>query len=312
MKAQGQAGDVWTWTARDAEAGISDHVWTIGEIVGLLAAPNPSAHVIVRAMRQGRLSAFGKLRATAGFVGFVQNWGDHYVATHGSVRPARMTYRLRNGLQLEARPRTLDVAVLKDVFLHRVYTPRGFEVQTNSIVIDIGAHVGAFAASAARAAPGVTVYAFEPAPENFALLSSNMARNRLSNVLLSPCAVTGIGGVRQLHLADSPAEYSLDIVKPGAVQVAVSSMTLAEIVEQHGIKTIDFLKMDCEGAEYEILEAAVSQGTLRCVSRVAMEAHVLDGSRSPSRLVALLEAQGFRVRTGFEGEVTSMIWASRT
>jgi len=263
-------------------------------------------------MRGGRVSAFGKLRATAGFIGFVQNWGAHYVATHGSARPARMTYVLRSGLQLEARPRTLDVAVLKDVFFHRVYTPRGFEVEANSVVFDIGAHVGAFAASAARAAPGVTVYAFEPAPDNFALLSSNMARNGLSNVRLAQCAVTGTGGLRQLHLADSPAEYSLHIVQPEAVQLPVSSITLAEIIERHAIKNIDLLKMDCEGAEYEILEAAAAQGALRLVSRVAMEAHVLDASRSPSRLVAILEAQGFHVRTGFESDAASMIWASRT
>ena len=257
------------------------------------------------------MSAFEKLRATAGFIAVVRNWGDHYLATHGRARPARMTYRLRNGLQLEARPRTLDIAVLKDVFFHRVYTPDGFEIEANSVVLDIGAHVGAFAASAARSASGVTVYAFEPSPENFALLSNNMARNGLSNVRLTQSAVSGGGGVRQLHVADSPAEYSLHIVKPGATQLPVSSVTLTEIIETNGIKTIDLLKLDCEGAEYEILEAAASQGALRRVRRVAMEAHVLDASRSPACLVSLLEAQGFRVRTGFEGAATSMIWGYR-
>jgi len=261
-------------------------------------------------MRQNGVGVFGKLRATAGFIGCVQNWGDHYVATHGRARPARFTYRLRNGLQLEARLRTLDIAVLKDVFFHRVYAPRGFEIGDDSVVLDIGAHIGAFAASAARAARGVTVYAFEPAPENFALLSSNMARNELSNVVLSQCAVAGTSGLRQLHLADSPAEYSFHIVKPGAVPVPVSSITLAEIVETHALKMVDLLKMDSEGAEYEILEAA-ARGPLRNVRRIAMEAHVLDGTRTPGRLVALLEGQGYSVRPGFEGNVTTMIWASR-
>ena len=262
-------------------------------------------------MRRGGLSAFEKLRATAGFIGFVRNWGDHYLATHGRVRPTRLTYRLRNGLELEARPRTLDVAVLKDIFFHQVYTPPGFEIAADAVVLDVGAHVGAFAASAARSAPGVVVYAFEPAPDNFALLSSNMVRNGLSNVRLAQCAVTGGGGVRQLLVADSPAECSLHIVKPGAVPLPVPSTTLAEIIETHSIETIDLLKMDCEGAEYEILEAAASQGALRRVKRVALEAHVLDASREPSRLVAFLKAQGFRTRTGFEGDKTSMIWALR-
>lgn len=257
-----------------------------------------------------RVSVLAKLRATAGFVSVVRNWVDHYLATYGRVRPSRLTYHLRNGLQLEARPRTLDVAVLKDVFFHRVYTPPGFAIKDNSIILDVGAHIGAFAASAARAAQGVTVFAFEPAPENFELLSSNMVRNGLSNVRLSGCAVSGVTGERQLHLSDSPAGHSLHIVEPGAGQLCVPSVTLRGILETHALEAVDLLKMDCEGAEYEILEAAVPEA-LGCVRRIAMEAHSLDRSRTPGRIVALLEAHGFVVRTAAKGDSTAMIWASR-
>ena len=257
--------------------------------------------------RDGMLS---KLRATAGFVGFVRNWGDHYLATYGSARPSRLVYHLRNGLQLEARPRTLDVAVLKDVFFHRIYTPPGFAIQDNSVILDIGAHIGAFAASAARAAQGVTVFAFEPAPENFELLSSNMALNGLSNVRLSRCAVSGVTGVRQLHLSKSPAGHSIHIVEPGGAQVSVPSVTLAEILDTHVLGAVDLLKMDCEGAEYEILEAAPE--ALGRVRKISMEAHILDHSRTPGRVVALLEAQGFVVELGAKDDSTAMIWASRS
>ena len=246
-----------------------------------------------------------------GFVRLVRNWPAHYLATYGLGRPAVLTYHLRNGLSLEARPRTLDVAVLRDIFLHGVYTPAGFEAEGGrAVVLDVGAHIGAFAAHAARMGPGVTVFAFEPAPENFALLSRNVVRNGLSNVQVSQCAVSGVSGTRELHLTDSPAEHSLHIVKPGSHRLAVPSVTLADILDRHGLETVDLLKMDCEGAEYEILEAAIPDALGR-VRRIAMEAHALDGSRTPRRLVALLEAQGFAVKTGFEGEVTTMIWASR-
>src|SRR5829696_5865389 len=90
-----------------------------------------------------------KLRASAGFVRIVRNWPAHYAATH-LVRRPRLTYVLRNGLQLEARPRTLDVAVIKDVFLHEVYAQPGFAVADGEVVVDVGAHIGAFSAQAAR------------------------------------------------------------------------------------------------------------------------------------------------------------------
>jgi FkbM family methyltransferase len=200
--------------------------------------------------------------------------------------------------------------VLKDVFLYRVYTPSGFEIEDDSIVLDIGAHVGAFAASAARAARGVRVFAFEPSPENFELLSSNMTRNCLSNVHLSQCAVSGVTGPQRLHFSGSPAEHSLHIVKPGVAHISVPSVTLAHILRTHAIGIVDLLKMDCEGAEYEILETTPAD-TLSRVRRIALEAHLLDRSRTPGRIRALLEAQGFAVRTRITGDVRAMMWASR-
>jgi len=260
-------------------------------------------------MRDG-IGVLAKLRASAGFVRIVRNWPDHYLATHGRRRPARLTYQLRNGLLLEARPRTLDVAVLKDVFWHQVYTPPGFAIGENETVLDVGAHIGAFAACAARAAPGVKVLAFEPSPENFALLASNMARNGLANVKLFPQALSGGAGPRELHLSRSPAGHSLHIAEPGAEHVSVPSLSLADVFEAHALQAVDLLKMDCEGAEYEILDAAMP-APLDRVRRIAMEAHTLDGPRTPARISALLEAQGFVVQSALKGDGTAMIWAKR-
>ena len=251
-----------------------------------------------------------KLRSTAGFVRVVRNWPDHYLATYGAPPPARLTYHLRNGLQLEARPRTLDVAVIKDVFWHQVYAPPGFAIGEGAVVVDIGAHIGAFAASAARAARGVTVLAFEPHPENFALLAGNMARNGLTNVRLSQQVVSGMTGRRDLHVSQNPAGHSLHIVERGRPPIAVSSVTLADVLTQNELAAVDLLKMDCEGAEYEILEAAAPWALDR-VRRIAMEAHTLDQLRTPARIAALCEANGFIVRTAAKGDATAMIWATR-
>jgi FkbM family methyltransferase len=268
------------------------------------------AKLVYGAPMRHRVGVLDKARATAGFIGFVRNWSSHYWATHGWTRPTRLVYELRNGLLLEARPRTLDAAVLKDVFFHQIYGQHGGSIQDNWIILDIGAHIGAFSASAARAARGVTVYAFEPAPENLELLSNNIARNRLSNVRLSPQAVSGQRGVRQLHLSDSPAGHSLHGTAPADRQLSVESVTLEEILSRHAIESVDLLKMDCEGAEYEILETA-SPETLSRIRRIAMEVHTLDESRTPARLAALLESLGFNVTVESKDDSTAMIWAGR-
>jgi len=258
-----------------------------------------------------RPGALAKLAASAGFVRIVRNWPEHYAATHGRTRPARLVYHLRNGLALEARPRTLDVAVIKDVFWHRVYSPPGFAVEDGAVVVDVGAHIGAFAAFAARAAKDVAVLAFEPHPENFELLTSNLARNGLTQVRAQNCGVAGSKGSRDLHVSTNPAGHSLHIAEPGRNDaMPVPTVTLADVLAMHALPAIDLLKMDCEGAEYEILEAAVPDA-LRRVRRIAMEAHRLDGSRTPERLASLLESQGFRVRTQSKDDRTAMVWADR-
>jgi FkbM family methyltransferase len=267
-----------------------------------------SAAVAARRVRPG---AWTKLAASAGFVRVVANWWDHYVATYGRRRPDRLVYRLRNGLELQARPRTLDVAVLKDVFLHRVYTPDGFELCEGDTVVDIGAHIGAFAVDAGRAVGRGSVLAFEPHPGNFELLTANVARNGLKNVRAVWAAVAGASGPRDLHVSANVAGHSLHIAEPGRASLAVPARTLADVFADHGIATVDLLKMDCEGAEYEILEGAAAAGVLSRVRRIAMEAHALDGVRTPARLAALLEAQGFAVRRATKGDATGMIWARR-
>jgi FkbM family methyltransferase len=203
------------------------------------------------------------------------------------------------------------VAVIKDVFWHRVYSPPGFAIADGAIVVDVGAHIGAFAAQAARAAKGVVVLAFEPHPENFDLLTGNLARNGITNVRAQNCGIAGAKGSRALHVSANPAGHSLHIVEAGGSGIMpVPTVTLADVLATHSLPAIDLLKMDCEGAEYEILEAAVHEALPR-VRRIAMEAHRLDGARTPERLVSLLESQGFCVRTQSKDDATAMVWAQR-
>ena len=54
------------------------------------------------------------------------------------------------------------------------------------------------------------------------------------------------------------------------------------------------LKLDCEGAEYEILYGAKDK-VLRSIDRIAMEWHKFDASHNPERLSQYLESKGFSV-----------------
>jgi len=66
------------------------------------------------------MGAIRNLRTTWAVIRTVANWPTYYAAASGLIRRPLVVYRLRNGLSFEARPRTLDTAVLKLTGKHRI------------------------------------------------------------------------------------------------------------------------------------------------------------------------------------------------
>lgn len=144
--------------------------------------------------------------------------------------------------------------------------------QPGDVILDIGAHVGIVSCYLARRWPDVRIYAFEPAPANYARLVRNIAANGLTSVHALNLAVTGDG--RDLMLAGDPwvntGSYSA-YKGPQPINATAHSTTLANIIRMHKIDRIALLKIDCEGAEYEILRSL--NGHILDIDTLIMEVH---------------------------------------
>ena len=115
-------------------------------------------------------------------------------------------------------------------------------------VIDIGAHVGVVSMYLAKKY-GAEVWAYEPLPENYRRLVLNIERNGLQDkVHPFNLAVTGDG--RDVTITANMTNSGGNSIYDGGETVAHST-TFAEILKQTG--AVDLLKIDCEGAEFEIL-----------------------------------------------------------
>ncbi len=133
-----------------------------------------------------------------------------------------------------------------------------------SMAIDIGAHVGIVSIFLAIRYPGVIVYAYEPIQANFERLNRNLKANgvwgddydTITGVYANPIAVTGDGRNLPLfaNLSDNSGGSSAFGGFSGSKE-DVFSTTLEEIFELGEIDRCNLLKIDAEGAEYEILEA---------------------------------------------------------
>lgn len=122
-------------------------------------------------------------------------------------------------------------------------------------VIDIGANYGVYTLCMAKAVgPVGTVWAFEPTSKTAALLADGIAANGFTQVTLDRRALSGIKGKAQLSLNQNSELNALihDQSMTGASET-VSLVTLDDCMETYGWRDIDFLKIDAEGEEANII-----------------------------------------------------------
>ncbi|HYW98084.1 MAG TPA: FkbM family methyltransferase [Candidatus Elarobacter sp.] len=218
-------------------------------------------------------------------------------------------YRMRCGTRLHTRRNRCDFHMIDEIWGYRKYDYFGYRVQQGDIVVDIGGNIGAFATYAAAVCRASRVLVFEPFPENFAMLTRNVEENGLQMVTCVNEAVYGVRGQLPFHVhstdSGSHSLATLAIEQKSGTSIEVQCCTLADVFDRFDLDRIDYLKMDCEGAEYDILDASAAP-LLRRVRRISMEYHQHQFG-SPGDLETLLRDNGFEVRR-FGGH---RIYASR-
>jgi FkbM family methyltransferase len=240
----------------------------------------------------------------------IRNW-PLFIACYALGLVPRNAYRLRNGAEVMIA-RAVDHAVFVEVLFNQEY---GTPIREKTIV-DIGASTGVFSVCAAATARHARIYAYEPASSYYAVLIDNIERNRAtSRIKAFNAAVASDNRGRKLVI-DGERFFFPSIIEgndgasPSAVQVA--SITLPEIFDSNAIERVDLLKMDCEGAEYEVLYATPPE-YLQRIARLRMEYHNLDSATQHiDALSAFLVENGFRiVRSWQTGRHNGVLWAER-
>lgn len=230
------------------------------------------------------------------FFGYIRrssNWYLHYLDRYkvGVRKGEIIDLKLRNGLIIKVRVGTSDFRTSRSVFIDESYLPPGLSIPEDGIVVDIGAHIGTFTLFAALRATKGRIFSYEPEPSNFSLLKENIRCNQLNHVSCFNMAVAGVEGERQMYYSKKPSTTGgHSLYDTGASSFSVRCTTLAQIMEDNELDRIDFLKLDCEKAEGEILES-MSDDKLRRLHKIAMELHIPDTEIGPT--FERLESLGF-------------------
>jgi FkbM family methyltransferase len=155
-----------------------------------------------------------------------------------------------------------DVTLItKEIFVDRIYE-RYREVKENDIVMDIGANVGAFTASILKKKPK-RIFAIEPSNT---LINSLWTNTRSEYVTYINAAIED----EKRENVDSTGRDTFVYNNNGNYYNAT---TFKSIIDAHDIKTIDFMKVDCEGGEYSVFNEENREFILNNVKYIAGEWH---------------------------------------
>jgi FkbM family methyltransferase len=156
-------------------------------------------------------------------------------------------------------------------------------------IIDGGANIGLATVYFKHQYPGAIIDAFEPDPENFAVLQANCRLRGLTDVRLHPCALWTAAGTLRFRCEPSTLGGRLANADPSAGDLEVPTVRLRDLLTE----PIHFLKLDVEGAETELLEDCADR--LSNVEAMFVEYHSFaDRPQSLHRLLTVIHQAGFR------------------
>ncbi|RLC75666.1 MAG: FkbM family methyltransferase [Chloroflexi bacterium] len=224
----------------------------------------------------------------------VENW---YMLPPLLLRKQPVVIRLRNGCKFRVRS-LMDVWIVKETCLDRDYESNSVQIKDGWTVIDIGAGIGEFATLVAKEHPSSQVYAYEPFPESFVMLEENLKLNATRNVRAFQIAIGLKSGKMTLATTGEAVQHTTThstVSGNASSMIEVQGLSLDDLFRVNSLAHCDFLKIDCEGCEFEILFNA-SPMTLKKINHICLEYH--DGFTEFSHvdLVNYLQQNEFRVK----------------
>ncbi|MCV0411890.1 FkbM family methyltransferase [Nitrosarchaeum sp.] len=198
---------------------------------------------------------------------------------------------------------------LINVWVVEEYDKKYLKINSNDVVIDIGAHIGLFTLYVSQFCKEGKIYAYEPVKTNFELLIENIKINSLKQVNAYNCAVLDSKKKIQIFLNDDDAGHS--IYTKSQNSVLVESTSLKNIFDENQIQFCNLLKMDCEGAEYEILKNLPLE-YFKKINKIVMEYHMFN--KFPEKLEEIkliLASQNFKIKVDSTTPDMGILYASK-
>ena len=216
---------------------------------------------------------FKKISIFLKAINLFDNWYLYPLVYFKITKKEHVIFKTKTGLKIKIRVNSTDLMALTHVWLIQEYSNSDFDIHDNDIVIDVGAHIGLFALFASQFCKHGKIFCFEPIKENYELLIENINSNKIKNIIPFNFAVSKTSDSVKIFLNDDYSGHSMFLETNNFV--IVKSKSLHDIFSENNIQECNFLKLDCEGAEYEIINS-LSPEFLNKIKKYAIEYHLAD------------------------------------
>jgi FkbM family methyltransferase len=185
------------------------------------------------------------------------------------------------------RKKSEDLGIISESFESEIFSI--FKPKEGDIVVDCGAHIGKYTIYASKLVGSRgKVLAIEPEPRNFEILNKNCQINHCKNVILLNNAVWDSDKELKLFITNAVTEHSLKRVTQNFIKVR--ALKLDTLLGKLKLEKVDWLKIDAEGAEIEVLKGAKKYLTKGKIKNIIIE------SEKPKELLPTIKKLGYSVK----------------
>ena len=179
---------------------------------------------------------------------------------------------------------------LYEIFITKIYD-KFFKVNEGDIVVDIGGNLGLFSYYA-LCKGAKQVYCFEPSPQCCNCMNENF---NFPNLIIEEAAVGINNGEITFNIdTESSINSSAFYTSKNSQTITCKSINLNNYIKTNNIEKIDYLKIDCEGAEYEIIKSLDEQYLTNNIDKICLEYH-LNKNGEINTILNKLKKCGFNV-----------------
>ncbi len=238
-----------------------------------------------------------------------KNWYLYPLVYFSIIKRDYIIFETYSGLKIKLRTRSTDLMALTNVWLVEEYSGSNFRINANDIIIDIGAHIGLFTLYASQYCKNGTIFCFEPVNENYDILVDIITQNNLKNVKPFKSAVSKSESTITIYRNKDEAGHSMFSFTSHALKV--DSISLKKIIDENSINQCNLIKMDCEGAEYEIIESLPLE-YFKKISKLIIEYHFADSKpKLVNDLKTKLMTASFKISTVSHSSDMGLLYARK-